>query len=106
MGWRIAFEKALSRTRQPLRLAVLGAGKSGQAFYEMLEEKKDYEIVAYLDDDEKKWGSAVGGVPVVGGSDDIPDLVRGKKSTRSLWPLPTRFVRRSTSNSSRRSFPA
>jgi exopolysaccharide biosynthesis polyprenyl glycosylphosphotransferase len=78
MGWRIAFQKLSDRTRQPLRLAILGAGESGQAFYEMVK-KMDYQIVAFLDDDEKKWGSTVGNVSVIGGSDLLPSLVRDRR---------------------------
>ncbi len=79
MGWRVAFETMLGRTRQPLRLAILGAGEAGQAFYDMVKGKKDYDIVGFLDDDEKKWGGAVGSTSVMGGSDLLSSLVRDRQ---------------------------
>jgi exopolysaccharide biosynthesis polyprenyl glycosylphosphotransferase len=79
MGWRIIFERLALHTRRPLRLAVLGAGEAGHAFYEMSKEKKDYEVAFFLDDDEKKWGSVVGSAPVMGRCDLLLDFVREKK---------------------------
>jgi exopolysaccharide biosynthesis polyprenyl glycosylphosphotransferase len=79
MAWRILFEKLALRTMSPVRLAVLGAGKAGQAFFDMFRERRGYRIVLYLDDDPQKWGTTVGDVPVLGGSDCIRDLVRDAK---------------------------
>lgn len=79
IGWRIVFEWIMFHARQPLRLAVLGAGETGRAFYEMVKEKKDFSVVLFLDDDEKTWGGAVGSAPVMGGSELLPDLVRDRK---------------------------
>jgi len=79
LTWRIFFERLGLRTTRPLRLAVLGAGESGHAFYDMFRTMRDLEIVLYLDDDPKKWGSTVRGVPVLGGSEGLSDLVRDKK---------------------------
>lgn len=79
MAWRIFFEKLTLRPMRPIRLAVLGAGGAGQAFYDMFRNKTDYEIVLYLDDDPQKWGTTVEGVPVLGGSECLSDLVRESK---------------------------
>jgi len=92
MGWRLAFEKTLGRTRRPLRLIILGAGKAGQTFFNMVKRRKDYEVVGFLDDDEKKWGHTVGSASVVGGSDSLPELVRDKKIDKVIVAI-TRAIR-------------
>lgn len=84
MAWRLVFEQVRERAGRPLRLAVLGAGEAGQEFYEMVKGKRDYEVVGFLDDDEEKWGGAVGTVPVLGGSDLLPSLVRERQVDRVI----------------------
>jgi exopolysaccharide biosynthesis polyprenyl glycosylphosphotransferase len=79
LTWRIIFESRALRTRRPLRLAVLGAGGAGQAFYDAFRANRGMDIVLYLDDDPAKWGKAVGSVSIAGGSEKLTELVREKK---------------------------
>jgi len=79
MAWRLAFARVQGRRGRPLRLAVLGAGDAGREFYDMVKGSRDYEVVGFLDDDEEKWGDNVGAVPVLGGSDLLPSLIRERR---------------------------
>jgi len=92
MGWRLIYETTLVRARRPLRLAIIGAGKAGQAFYNMVKKRKDYEVIGFLDDDEKKWGQSMGSASVLGGSEGLFDLVRERKIDKVIVAI-TRTIR-------------
>ena len=65
------------RTRIPnRRVFVLGAGGHGKVVIDALFSVGDFEIVGVIDDDEKRIGQQVLGVPVVGPTFELPSLAR------------------------------
>ncbi len=57
-----------------MRAAIVGCGDYGQVYLSYLRERDDLEVVAFLDDDPRKVGQTVRGVPVVGSSSDYLKL--------------------------------
>ncbi len=59
------------------RLLVVGAGEAGRTFAEQLSDRRNFgvRIVGFLDDDPKKAGSTVAGVPVLGSIDSVKSMV-------------------------------
>ena len=67
--------KGLSKTPQK-RLLIIGAGDAGEKFLrEILDNPRvQYEPVGFLDDDPRKQGKAIHGVPVLGAIGDIGEI--------------------------------
>jgi len=56
----------------PEKLIIIGAGGDGRNVAEIIESMPDkWELIGFLDDDEKKQNSRVNGVPVLGKTSDI-----------------------------------
>lgn len=55
---------------------IIGAGRSGEMLVRDLlrDSHREYEPIAFVDDDNKKRGQEIHGIRVLGGSEDIPEL--------------------------------
>ncbi len=64
--------------RNALSVLVIGAGSAGSMVIRELREHPELKRVpvAVLDDDEKKWGTRIHTVPVLGGMDRLEQVVR------------------------------
>jgi exopolysaccharide biosynthesis polyprenyl glycosylphosphotransferase len=60
-----------------LRTLVVGAGENGIRTVQKLQDSKEvgYGVVGFVDDDKKKFGKKIGGVPVLGGVRDVHDII-------------------------------
>jgi exopolysaccharide biosynthesis polyprenyl glycosylphosphotransferase len=60
-----------------LRTLVVGAGENGIRSVQKLQDSREvgYRVVGFVDDDKKKLGKKIGGVPVLGGIGDIHDII-------------------------------
>jgi sugar transferase (PEP-CTERM system associated) len=76
LGWRYFFDTLFKFSERPGRLLIIGAGRTGGSFYEMVKMNTDYEVVGFLDDDEKKWGMSLGDSTVIGGTGILTSLVK------------------------------
>lgn len=67
--WRIIFfyifKKFISKTKNIL---IVGYGKAGNFFYNTIKNLDDFNIIGFLDDDPKKWGTS-NSPTVIGGSE-------------------------------------
>lgn len=67
-------EGAGSRTRR--RSVIVGAGVSGRTLArEIVRSRNGYEAVGFVDDDPFKAGWRVEGLPVLGRSDELPEVI-------------------------------
>ena len=60
-----------------VKAVVVGAGESGIRTVQKLQDSREigYEVVGFIDKDEKKQGAIVGGLPVLGGEKDINTVI-------------------------------
>lgn len=60
-----------------VRAIVVGAGESGIRTVQKLQDSREvrYEVVGFIDKDEKKRATVVGGLPVLGGEKDINSVI-------------------------------
>ena len=72
------------------KLLILGAGDAGeQVAREVLENPKlPYQIVGFVDDDTGKIGKRIHGFPIMGSTDDLPDILRRTKAQELLIAMP------------------
>ncbi|MGO9139581.1 MAG: TIGR03013 family XrtA/PEP-CTERM system glycosyltransferase [Syntrophales bacterium] len=92
LGWRYLFDVFFKYSERPRRLLIVGAGETGGNLYEMLKANKDYEILGFLDDDEKKWGISFGNASVIGGTGLLSTLVKELKIDNVIIAI-TRVIR-------------
>ena len=86
LGFRLLRERYLAphsgHSALARRVAIVGAGDVGASLANDLFSKRGLGLlpVAFFDDDEKKWGARIHGVPVVG----VPELILEKKDALGL----------------------
>ena len=75
--WRYAYAALFRLPQLKRRVLVVGAGWAGRAFAQMLQEQEEsgYTIVGFVDDDPRKQGETVAGLPVLGDSERLLHLV-------------------------------
>ncbi|MFA9432259.1 polysaccharide biosynthesis protein [Egicoccus sp. AB-alg2] len=68
---------AVSQDEAPRRVLLVGAGRAGVAVARDLQSRPDVGRIAvgFVDDDPLKRGRRIVGLDVLGGSEDLPDLV-------------------------------
>ncbi len=79
--WRALFSSLALTNRLQKKLLIVGAGRSGRRLLQALA-KRPYSglaAVGFVDDDPKKIGTMVEGLPVMGDSSCLSDLVRREK---------------------------
>jgi FlaA1/EpsC-like NDP-sugar epimerase len=67
-----------SRVSEFKRMLIIGAGDAGEKMYRELRDNPNlnYHIVGFVDDDPKKLGMRIHGVPILGGVDELSRLVK------------------------------
>lgn len=87
------FEEYLGNLAEPKgkRLLIVGAGDAGEiALREMKSNLQlGYLPVGFVDDDSKKWGRSIHGVPILGSTQDIPGLVSTYQIEEILIAIPS-----------------
>lgn len=83
------------------RVFIIGAGLAGRKTLEQVKKERrgDILVVGFVDDDPKKQGTEIHGVPVLGTIDDLPRLVKSKNIDQVLISTPSvggEFVTRIT----------
>jgi len=78
--WRLLYVKIFQGNNVPRRILIIGAGYTGRALYNIMEGNKDFKIVGYLDDDEKKRGTTIGTFPVLGATNLLSSVVKEKSA--------------------------
>jgi FlaA1/EpsC-like NDP-sugar epimerase len=73
------------------RAFIIGAGDAGEMLLREIERSLalNYEVVAFVDDDPRKWGRRIHGVEVVGKVEDLPRLCRTKNVQELLIAIPS-----------------
>jgi FlaA1/EpsC-like NDP-sugar epimerase len=86
LDWSWLRQNAYSR-----RTLVVGAGDAGEMIVrEMLRRPAmEYEPVAFVDDDPRKYGHSIHGVPVMGSREKIPELVADLGIKEILIAIPS-----------------
>ncbi len=73
-----------------VRTVIVGAGAAGELLLRDLQRsvEHNYRVVGFVDDDPGKWGSIVGGKPVLGGIADLPEVIRRYEVGKVLIAIP------------------
>ncbi|MGE5553665.1 MAG: polysaccharide biosynthesis protein [Betaproteobacteria bacterium] len=71
------------------RLLIIGAGDAGAMALREIQHATTWQVVGFIDDDLRKRGHLVGGVPVLGGRESIPEAVKAKEVDEILIAMPS-----------------
>jgi FlaA1/EpsC-like NDP-sugar epimerase len=77
-------QRAAGRKRE--RVLLIGAGQAGVVVAREIASRRDLALhaVGFLDDDDLKVGTLIGGLPVLGRIDEVAEIARIKRATRVL----------------------
>jgi FlaA1/EpsC-like NDP-sugar epimerase len=84
LGWYK--EQQLARRETADKTLIIGAGLAGDLLMRELSraEDHDYRVVGFLDDDPSKLGSLLGGKPVLGRIEDLPEIAKKRGVAKVL----------------------
>lgn len=88
---RPIFERRFGTRGRVSRIIVVGAGAEGSRFLSRIHESDvlNYEVVAFVDDDPSKAGQDVGGVPVEGTVDELPEVASRTQADQVFVAIPS-----------------
>ncbi len=77
LAWRMAFIRLYKSTGQRRRVLLVGAGKAGQTIAELYRTlaPRSFTIIGLVDDDRQKAGKVFHGVPVLGTTSHLLNLI-------------------------------
>ena len=86
--WLLAQSRSRSGSRA--RTLIVGAGSAGDLLQRDLlrSEEHAYDVVGFVDDDPRKWGQWIGGRPVLGSIDKLPEIARSREVEQLLFAIP------------------
>lgn len=94
-GARIVLRAVLSgrHQRERERVIIYGAGEAGRQLLAALQERRNFQVVAFVDDSDALAGARIGGVEVFHAG-RIADVVRIVRADTVLLAMPSISVRR------------
>ena len=94
-GARVMLRAALTerRHRERERVVIYGAGEAGRQLHAALQERRNFQVVGFVDDSETLDGARIGGAPVFAAS-DVDNVVRRVRADTILLAMPSISVRR------------
>lgn len=89
--WRVSHSTFAIKGEEKKRTLIIGAGSAGTMVVRQLQKNNDTKLllVAFIDDDYKKFGCDILGIPVVGGSDQIASVVRKLNIEHIIIAIPS-----------------
>lgn len=81
LGWRSIYIRVFTAPRFLRRVALVGGGKTGRILLQIISElwPPPFYMVGIIDDDPKKAGIQVEGLPVIGTSENLLPLISEKQ---------------------------
>ncbi|MEH7224593.1 nucleoside-diphosphate sugar epimerase/dehydratase [Bacillus sp. JJ1566] len=89
--WRIFRDTYIKKNEQRKRTLIIGAGSAGTMVVRQLKNNQDTELfpVGFIDDNEKKQNLDILGIPVLGGIENIEEVVREKNIANIIIAIPS-----------------
>src|SRR5205823_10789860 len=89
--WERAFVRGVSSVTgrgEKRRTLIVGAGRGGRSLLRELRETQGEQVVGFVDDDARLLGRRLQGVPVLGGSSDIEQILARARPDAVLVTIP------------------
>ena len=90
-GTRVWISRHAALRKQGKRVLIVGAGDAGMAVLKelALDSTSSSRPVAIVDDDPRKWGRTLYGVPIAGGTKQLAKIAADKKADEILICIPS-----------------
>lgn len=87
-GWNVGRRR--SRQEGARRTVIVGAGSAGDLLMRDLQrsDEHSYRVIGFVDDDKRKVGTSLGGRPVLGTIDDLPQVIEKHDVAQVLIAIP------------------
>jgi len=87
-------ERSVNREKnrcREIKLLIIGAGAAGEKVVREIRDNTNvsYSIVGFVDDDAKKWGLKIHGVPILGGTDQLDEIAKLTQAEEILLAIPS-----------------
>lgn len=78
LSWRYFYSHLWSRPKFQTRSLIIGAGGAGKTVLEAIKNTRGcgLSVIGFIDDDKLKKESLIDGSPVLGNSNDLPEIVK------------------------------
>ncbi|MFN8179468.1 MAG: sugar transferase [bacterium] len=88
---RAVYRRLYTGGRRLQRIVIVGAGAEGTRFLQRVRTSDvlEYEVVAFADDDPAKQGREIDGLPVMGGVEQLPEIVRAVSADQVFVAIPS-----------------
>ena len=100
-GWRLAL-RALEDRRRPTQAfssscksaLIVGAGEAGRQLAQLIKNdpQSDLRLLGFIDDDPRKASGSYEGLPVLGSTEELPELMRQRNVEEILLAIPSANV--------------
>ncbi|MEK3796921.1 nucleoside-diphosphate sugar epimerase/dehydratase [Peribacillus sp. FSL H8-0477] len=89
--WRIYRDRYLAKEQNRKRTLIIGAGSAGTMIARQLLKKNESDLlpVAFIDDNRRKHGLDIYGIPVVGGVSKIVETIQNYSIERIIIAIPS-----------------
>src|SRR5690606_17646787 len=92
--WRVFRDEIINRNRKDAagrRCLIVGAGDAGAIVAKEIQQnhRLTLEVVGFIDDDPRKQGRILAGIPVLGYRTDIPKLTASRKIEEIIIAMPS-----------------
>lgn len=89
--WRIYRDQYLAKEQNRKRTLLIGAGSAGTMIARQLQKKNESDLlpVAFIDDNRRKHGLDIYGIPVVGGVSKIVETIQNLSIERIIIAIPS-----------------
>jgi FlaA1/EpsC-like NDP-sugar epimerase len=86
--WLLAQSRSRAGVRK--RTLIVGAGSAGELLQRDLRRSDEhlYDVIGFVDDDRRKWGQWIGGRPVLGSIDRLPEIASTRGVEQLLFAIP------------------
>jgi len=94
---RLVFQVRAGRELDVRRALILGAGKVGTDLARAIQSDHGWstaQVIGFLDDNPEKNGQTVVGIPILGGLDNVCDVIEEQRIDEVVFALPLRAHRR------------
>jgi len=87
--WRLLYIRIFTTPVFLRRVVIIGAGRAGSTFAEeMIQiEPRPFNLVGFVDDDKKKIGKKIAGVPVLGSSKELMQVIEKEHVTDLIFSI-------------------
>ena len=87
--WRLLYIRIFTAPVFLRRVVIIGAGRAGSTFAkEMVKiEPRPFKLVGFVDDDKKKIGKKIAGVPVLGSSKELIQVIEKEQVTDLIFSI-------------------